>query len=126
MRRRVQCVAIEVSTEFHQTARPHLPKAKFIADHFHMSQRVNLIVRQVRQRSSHEVRKHRGKAKDSTQEIRSRSHSTRNSSLSSRKGGRSWWRNPFLASRASMRPRNRGAAPGRIGYMRLSVSLPCA
>ncbi|MGP5704217.1 ISL3 family transposase, partial [Glutamicibacter arilaitensis] len=63
-RQRVQYVAIDMSAEFRKAVRENLPKAKISVDHFHVIQRANLMITQVRRRRSHEVLQRRGRAAD--------------------------------------------------------------
>ncbi len=63
-RQRVQVVAIDMSSEFRKAVRETLPKAKISVDHFHVIQRANLMITQVRRRRSHEVHERRGRAAD--------------------------------------------------------------
>lgn len=63
-RQRVQYVAIDMSSEFRKAVRDTLPKAKVSVDHFHVIQRANLMITQVRRRRSHEVFERRGRASD--------------------------------------------------------------
>ena len=63
-RQRVQYVAIDMSSEFRKAVRENLPKAKISVDHFHVIQRANLMITQVRRRRSHEVYERRGRATD--------------------------------------------------------------
>ncbi|MGP5049863.1 ISL3 family transposase, partial [Glutamicibacter ardleyensis] len=60
-RQRVQYVAIDMSAEFRKAVRENLPKAKISVDHFHVIQRANLMITQVRRRRSHEVLQRRGR-----------------------------------------------------------------
>lgn len=69
-RQRVQYVAIDMSSEFRKAVRETLPKAKVSVDHFHVIQRANLMITQVRRRRSHEVFERRGRAADPTYEYR--------------------------------------------------------
>ncbi|WPR64415.1 ISL3 family transposase [Glutamicibacter protophormiae] len=63
-RQRVQFVAIDMSSEFRKAVRETLPTAKISVDHFHVIQRANLMITQVRRRRSHEVHERRGRAAD--------------------------------------------------------------
>lgn len=63
-RQRVQHVAIDMSSEFRKAVRENLPKAKVNVEHFHVIQRANLMITQVRWRRSHKVHDHRGRASD--------------------------------------------------------------
>ncbi|MGP9526703.1 ISL3 family transposase [Glutamicibacter sp. AOP5-A2-18] len=63
-RQRVQYVAIDMSSEFRKAVRENLPKVKVSVDHFHVIQRANLMITQVRRRRSHEVFDRRGRAAD--------------------------------------------------------------
>jgi len=63
-RQRIQVVAIDMSSEFRKAVREILPKAKISVDHFHVIQRANLMITQVRRRRSHEVHERRGRAAD--------------------------------------------------------------
>lgn len=47
-RQRVQYVAIDMSSEFRKAVRENLPRAKISVDHFHVIQRANLMITQVR------------------------------------------------------------------------------
>lgn len=63
-RQRVQYVAIDMSSEFRKAVRENLPRAKISVDHFHVIQRANLMITQVRRRRSHEVFDRRGRVSD--------------------------------------------------------------
>ena len=63
-RQRVQYVAIDMSSEFRKAVRENLPRAKISVDHFHVIQRANLMITQVRRSRSHEVFDRRGRVSD--------------------------------------------------------------
>jgi len=63
-RQSVEHVAIDVSSEFRKAVRENLLKAKISVDHFHLIQRANHMIIQVRRRRSHEVFERRGRVTD--------------------------------------------------------------
>lgn len=63
-RKRIELVAIDMSSEFRSAVRTALPKARITVDHFHIVARANQMVTDVRRRRAHEQHGRRGRASD--------------------------------------------------------------
>lgn len=69
-RRRVQLVAIDLSSEFRAAVRKALPRARISADHWHVIRLANEMVTTVRRRRSWEVNQRRGRKVDTSWKYR--------------------------------------------------------
>lgn len=63
-RKRIELVAMDMSSEFRRAVRAVLPKARISVDHFHVVARANQMVTEVRRRRAQEVHGRRGRASD--------------------------------------------------------------
>ena len=71
-RRRVQVVALDMSSEFRAAVRKALPRAKVSVDHWHVVRLANEMVTKVRRRRVWELHERRGRATDWTSAARPR------------------------------------------------------
>jgi transposase len=63
-RKRIELVAMDMSSEFRRAVRSALPKALITVDHWHVVARANQMITDVRRRRSHDLHGRRGRASD--------------------------------------------------------------
>ncbi|WP_422387513.1 ISL3 family transposase [Arthrobacter sulfonylureivorans] len=63
-RKRIEMVAMDMSSEFRRAVRTVLPKALITVDHWHVVARANQMITDVRRRRSHDLHGRRGRASD--------------------------------------------------------------